>query len=145
MNMRYAFFVVLLLLGIGSGQAKVDYDHDSIYKVLRDSMSESFNNADEARFSRDIKKLEDYLLQKDDMHGYYTQRCNEIVFMMNTQKIFEAGETGDRYLFHNSSQRIEYASNIFAGICSSVAVLRQSLMAARISWIISDASWRSSM
>ena len=90
MNMRYALFVVLLLLGIGSGQAKVDYDHDSIYKVLRDSMSESFNNADEARFSRDIKKLEDYLLQKDDMHGYYTQRCNEIVFMMNTQKIFEA-------------------------------------------------------
>jgi signal transduction histidine kinase len=81
---------VLLLLGIGSGQAKVDYDHDSIYQVLRDSMNESFNNADEVRFNRDIKKLEDYLLQKDDMHGYYTQRCNEIVFMMNTQKIFEA-------------------------------------------------------
>lgn len=90
MNMRYTLFVVLLLLGIGSGQAKVDYDHDSIYQVLRDSMSESFNNADEVRFNRDIKKLEDYLLQKDDMHGYYTQRCNEIVFMMNTQKIFEA-------------------------------------------------------
>ncbi len=90
MSMRYTLFVVLLLLGIGSGQAKVDYDHDSIYQVLRDSMSESFNNADEVRFNRDIKKLEDYLLQKDDMHGYYTQRCNEIVFMMNTQKIFEA-------------------------------------------------------
>ena len=59
MNMRYALFVVLLLLGTGSGQAKVDYDHDSIYKVLRDSMSESFNNADEVRFNRDIKKLED--------------------------------------------------------------------------------------
>ena len=90
MNMRYTLFVVLLLLGIGFGQAKVDYDHDSIYQVLRDSMSESFNNADEVRFNRDVKKLEDYLLQKDDMHGYYTQRCNEIVFMMNTQKIFEA-------------------------------------------------------
>jgi signal transduction histidine kinase len=82
--------VFFLLLGIDNGQAKVDYDHDSIYLVLRDSMSESFNNADEVRFSRDIKKLEDYLLQKGDMHGYYTQRCNEIVFMMNTQKIFEA-------------------------------------------------------
>lgn len=90
MNMRYTLFAVLLLLGIGSGQAKVDYDHDSIYQVLRDSMNESFNNADEVRFNRDIKNLENYLLQKDDMHGYYTQRCNEIVFMMNTQKIFEA-------------------------------------------------------
>ena len=53
-------------------------------------MSESFNNADEVRFNRDIKKLEDYLLGQNDIHGYYTQRCNEIVFMMNTQKIFEA-------------------------------------------------------
>ena len=42
--------------------------------------------------------------------------------------------------FYSSSQRIEYDSNIFAGICSSVTVLRQSLMAARTSSIISDAS-----
>ena len=79
-----------MLLGTGTSQGKVDYDNDSIYKVLRDSMSESFNNADEVRFNRDIKKLEDYLLGQNDIHGYYTQRCNEIVFMMNTQKIFEA-------------------------------------------------------
>ena len=48
-------------------------------------------------------------------------------------------------LFYSSSQRIEYDSNNFAGICCSVAVLRQSLMAARTSSIISDASWCSSM
>ena len=90
MNIKYTLLVILMLLGTGTSQGKVDYDNDSIYKMLRDSMSESFNNADEVRFNRDIKKLEDYLLQQNDMHGYYTQRCNEIVFMMNTQKIFEA-------------------------------------------------------
>ena len=70
--------------------ADVDYSNDTIYKVLRDSMHESFNNADEERFSRDIKKFEDYLLKQNDLHAYYTQRCNEIVFMMNTKKVFEA-------------------------------------------------------
>ena len=49
------------------------------------------------------------------------------------------------YLCYCSSHRIEYDSNSLMGICSSVAVLRQSLMAARTSSIISDASWRSSM
>ena len=44
-----------------------------------------------------------------------------------------------------SSHRIEYDSRSLRGICSSVAVLRQSLMAARTSSIISDASWLSSM
>ena len=48
-------------------------------------------------------------------------------------------------LFYSSSQRIEYDSNNFAGICISVAVLRQSLIAARTSSIISDASWCSIM
>ena len=90
MNIKYTLLAILMLLGTGTSQGKVDYDNDSIYKVLRDSMSESFNNADEVRFNRDIKKLEDYLLGQNDIHGYYTQRCNEIVFMMNTQKIFEA-------------------------------------------------------
>ena len=65
-------------------------NNDEVYKALRDSMHESFNNADEDRFFKDIKKLENYLLEKNDLHRYYTQRCNEIVFMMNTQKIFEA-------------------------------------------------------
>ena len=50
-----------------------------------------------------------------------------------------------RYLFYNSSQRMEYDSNSLRGICSSVAVLRQSLMATRTSSIISFASCCSSM
>ena len=40
---------------------------------------------------------------------------------------------------------MEYDSNSLMGICSSVAVLRQSLMAERTSSMISDAPWRSSM
>lgn len=90
MSVRRSFLTVLILLGAVVVHAKVDYDNDSVYKVLRDSMHESFNNADEKRFTHDVQKLEDYLLKQNDMHGYYTQRCNEIVFMMNTQKIFEA-------------------------------------------------------
>ena len=47
--------------------------------------------------------------------------------------------------FWGSSQRTEYDSNSCVGICCSVVVLRQSLMAERTSSIISDASWCSSM
>ena len=90
MNIRHTLLTVLTILVAVTAHANVDYDNDSIYKVLRDSMHESFNNADETRFFKDVKKLEDYLFQQNDMHGYYTQRCNEIVFMMNTQKVFEA-------------------------------------------------------
>ena len=67
MNIKYTLLAILMLLGTGTSQGKVDYDNDSIYKVLRDSMSESFNNADEVRFNRDIKKLEDYLLGQNDI------------------------------------------------------------------------------
>jgi signal transduction histidine kinase len=37
-----------------------------------------------------VKNLEDYLLKKNDLHAYYTQRCNEIVFNLNQQNIYEA-------------------------------------------------------
>lgn len=67
-----------------------DCKDDPTYIVLRDSMSKAFNMGDSARFFTAITRLEDYLLQQDDLHLYYTQRCNEIVFLMNTQKIFEA-------------------------------------------------------
>ena len=90
MSIRRTLLAALLIIGATVAQAKVDYDNDPVYAALRDSMNESFNNADEERFSRDIKNLEDYLLKHNDMHGYYTQRCNEIVFMMNSQKVFEA-------------------------------------------------------
>ena len=88
--MRHALLSVIIILHTAVTFAAVDYDNDSVYQALRDSMHESFNNADKERFGHAIKKLEDYLLQKNDLHAYYTQRCNEIVFMMNTQKIFEA-------------------------------------------------------
>lgn len=90
MNIKHFLFVALILFGINIVHAQVDNNNDEVYKALRDSMHESFNNADEDRFFKDIKKLENYLLEKNDLHRYYTQRCNEIVFMMNTQKIFEA-------------------------------------------------------
>jgi signal transduction histidine kinase len=90
MNIKHLLFAALILFGINIVHAQVDNNNDEVYKALRDSMHESFNNADEDRFFKDIKKLENYLLEKNDLHRYYTQRCNEIVFMMNTQKIFEA-------------------------------------------------------
>lgn len=90
MSIKHTLLTLFIILGAAVSHAKADYSNDSVYKALRDSMNESFNNANEERFNRDIKKLEDYLLQQNDLHGYYTQRCNEIVFMMNTQKIFEA-------------------------------------------------------
>ncbi len=90
MSYKHRLITLLLLLATVTTQAKVDYKNDAVYKALRDSMHVSFNNADEERFFKDIKKFEDYLLTKNDIHSYYTQRCNEIVFMMNTQKIFEA-------------------------------------------------------
>jgi len=53
-------------------------------------MRYAFNTGDSAHFYETITKLENYLLSQDDLHNYYTQRCNEIIFMMNHQKIFEA-------------------------------------------------------
>ena len=53
-------------------------------------MHHGFNSGDSARFFPAVKRLEDYLLQQGDLHTYYTQRCNEIVFQLNRQRIFEA-------------------------------------------------------
>ena len=60
------------------------------YLALRDTMHKAFNDADTARFYRAVKKLKLYLLHQGDLHAYYTQRCNEIVFQLNRQNIFEA-------------------------------------------------------
>ena len=70
--------------------AAVDYTNDKVYQTLRDSMNHAFNDGDSARFFPDVKKLESYLQKQNDIHGYYTQRCNEMVFLLNQQKIFEA-------------------------------------------------------
>lgn len=53
-------------------------------------MTHGFNSGDSARFYTHVHNLQRYLLQQKDYHGYYTQRCNEIIFEMNRQRIFEA-------------------------------------------------------
>lgn len=90
MKRRWLIFVLLLTLFTNVVKADADYKSDAEYLALRDSMHHAFNDADSARFFVALKNLEDYLLAKGDLHGYYTQRCNEIVFLMNRQKIFEA-------------------------------------------------------
>jgi len=91
-----ALILLLLFICIGAKAADKPYADDPVYKALRDSMHESFNNAEEERFFRSVRNLEDYLLSKNDLHAYYTQRCNEIVFMMNSKKIFEAYKAARR-------------------------------------------------
>ena len=92
MNRRILLIIGIIAgLGIGRMSAeKVDYKNDKTYLELRDSMHHAFNDADSARFFPALKNLEDYLLKQNDLHAYYTQRCNEIVFQLNRQKIYEA-------------------------------------------------------
>ena len=68
----------------------VDYSNDKTYKVLYNAMHRAFNDGDSTKFFPAIQALQKYLYDKDDLHGYYTQRCNEIVFQMNQQRIYEA-------------------------------------------------------
>ena len=81
---------ITMLLTCSIGRAADNYDKDSVYQALRTSMHNAFNNGDSARFFPAVKALERYLYDKNDLHGYYTQRCNEIVFLMNMQRIIEA-------------------------------------------------------
>lgn len=67
-----------------------DYSQDQKYISLRDAMHHAFNNGDSTTFFPAIKNLEEYLMRQGDLHGYYTQKCNEIVFQMNQRRIFEA-------------------------------------------------------
>ena len=90
MNLKCGFLAIALILGTGILHAAEDYQESAEFIALRDSMHHAFNDGDSARFFPALKNLEDYLLKQNDLHAYYTQRCNEIVFMMNQQKIFEA-------------------------------------------------------
>lgn len=87
---RHLIFVLLAILLSINSQAADSYDDDTTYVALYSSMQRSFNEADSAKFFPAVKKLEDFFLEKNDLHNYYTQRCNEIVFLMNGQRIFEA-------------------------------------------------------
>ena len=90
MNTKYWILTIALTLGTVSSIKARDCKNDEAFKVLRDSMHHAFNADDSARFFKHIKNFEDYLLSNDDLHNYYTQRCNEIVFLMNRQRIYEA-------------------------------------------------------
>ncbi len=90
MNITKILLTTTLLLAFGVCHADVDNNKDAKFKVLRDSMTHAFNDGDSARFYTHLTNLQNYLLDNDDLHGYYTQRCNDIIFEMNRQKIFEA-------------------------------------------------------
>ena len=90
MNLRRILLITTLIVGTGAIASNTDQKNDAKYKVLRDSMSHAFNDGDSARFYTHLTNLQNYLLEQDDLHGYYTQRCNDIIFEMNRQKIFEA-------------------------------------------------------
>ena len=91
MHIRHIILLAIItFLGTGSVRANLDYKNDKKYLELRDSMHHAFNDADSARFYPAVKNLENYLLEKNDLHAYYTQRCNEIIFQLNRQNIYEA-------------------------------------------------------
>ena len=82
--------IAFILSGSSTVLAAVDYSNDKDYKMLYDAMHHAFNDGDSAKFYPALEALQKYLLDKEDLHGYYTQRCNEIVFQMNQQRIYEA-------------------------------------------------------
>ena len=89
--MRRIIAILTFIFSLGIVQAQeTAYQESAEFKALRDSMHHAFNDGDSARFFPAVKKLQDYVLAQNDLHAYYTHRCNEIVFQMNQQKIFEA-------------------------------------------------------
>jgi signal transduction histidine kinase len=67
-----------------------DYKKSQEYLTLRDSVHHAFNDGDSVRFFGHMNRLKEYLLKQNDPHTYYTQRCNEIVFLLNRDRILEA-------------------------------------------------------
>ena len=90
MSAKTILLALTMLLTTSQAQAADDYKQSPEYLALRDSVHHAFNDADSARFFPALKNLQDYLLKQGDLHAYYTQRCNEIVFNLNRQKIYEA-------------------------------------------------------
>ena len=87
---RFLLLTLTLTVFLRTAAADQDYKQEPEYLALRDSMHHTFNDGDSVRFFPAVKALQDYLLKKGDLHAYYTQRCNEIVFDMNQRKVFEA-------------------------------------------------------
>lgn len=87
---RVLLLTLILTVFMHAPTLAQDYKDEPEYKALRETMTRTFNEGDSAKFFPAVKALENYLLDKQDVHGYYNQRCNEIVFLMNRQKIYEA-------------------------------------------------------
>ena len=90
MNIRTILLAMTALLLAVPTPAAEDYKEDAEYLALRETMHHAFNDGDSVKFFPAVYKLEDYLLAKGDQHAYYTQRCNEVVFQLNRQNIYEA-------------------------------------------------------
>lgn len=90
MKLKQLLLALALMLASNTVYAVEDYKTSAEFIALRDSMHHAFNDGDSLRFFPALKNLENYLLKQNDMHAYYTQRCNEIVFQMNQQRIYEA-------------------------------------------------------
>ena len=90
MNLKHITVLITLSLNCITTVQSRDCKNDSTYLAMRTEMSNAFNTGDSTDFFKSVTKLEDYLLKQGDLHLYYTQRCNEIVFLMNSQHIFEA-------------------------------------------------------
>ena len=89
--MKRIILIITWFLSLGIVHAQeAAYQKSAEFIALRDSMHHAFNDGDSARFFPAVKKLQDYVLAQNDLHAYYTHRCNEIVFLMNQQRIFEA-------------------------------------------------------
>ena len=57
---------IVAWFGIGASAEKADYKTDKTYLELHDSMHHAFNDGDSVRFFPAVKKLEEYLLSKND-------------------------------------------------------------------------------
>ena len=87
---RFLLLALTLTVCLNTVAKTDDYKQTPEYLALRDSMHHAFNDGDSVRFFPALKALQDYLLEQGDIHAYYTQRCNEIIFEMNRGKLFEA-------------------------------------------------------
>ena len=88
--MIFASILCCAMMVMAKDNQTADYKSSPEYISLRNAMHRAFNDGDSAQFAKAIQQLKKYLLQQKDLHAYYTQRCNEIVFELNRQNIYEA-------------------------------------------------------
>lgn len=87
---KHLNYIAVLLMSVSMPlHAEIDKNAPE-YLQLRKDLTLAFNGGDSAAFFQTVNRLEDYCLAHDDLHTYYTQRCNEIVFLLNRQSIYEA-------------------------------------------------------